>query len=202
MTKKNPDGSKRRHSKPRAAGDRQAPRSAPRPVAPGYVRKDSGHLTGSTESIGEFFIKAFAKLGDLALQEIDEQKSGEVERRPFHCHGNSEVSFGASYLLEIKGFGSADPEFRAALEDIEATGGVLNLSTLDALPLTFGERIGLLASRAEEEIMRQLDAELLFPFTVGCFVQVTDFELLIEFRIEQREPRAFPGHAANRPDLS
>jgi hypothetical protein len=200
--KKNSDGTKRRTSNRSKSRDGRAPASAPRPVAPGYVRKDEGHMTGASDSIAEFIIDTFSRLGDFALQEVDEQKTGKVGRRPFNSHGDASVDFGATYLFEVKGYGKEDPEFNQLLEDIKATGGVYITTTLDGLPFTVGERIGILASRAEEEITKQLDAELLYAFTTGAFVLVTDFDLLIEFRLEQRPPRALPEFKPNRPDLS
>jgi hypothetical protein len=198
--KRRPDGSKRRTSQRTAA--RPAPEPAPLPVERGFVRKESGELRGSADSISQFVIMAFDKLSESALKEFDEQRSGVSFDRGFKCHGNAEASYNASYVFEIRGVTPEDPNFRTWLDDIEATEGIYFQSSADALPLTFAERIQTLAARAEKEIHEQLDAELLYPFTLGAFVRVTDFEMMIQFRFEQRPPRAFAGNMPNDPATS
>jgi hypothetical protein len=197
--KRNSDGTKRRtsnRSKPYTA------EAAPRPVAPGYVRKDSGHMHGATDSIAEFVGLTFAKLGELMLTEVREQRAGTVERRPFHCHGNAEVDFGASYLFEIKGQHPEDDDFHAWLEDVRATEGVIKEATLDGLSEMVAERIATLAASVEQIVSTQIEDGLFYPFTTGCFVRVEEADLLIHFRLEQRPPRALPAFKPNRPDLS
>lgn len=197
--KRHSDGTKRRTSDRKRRG---APEPAPVPVERGFVRKESGELKGSADSIGQFVIMAFDKLAETSLKEFSEQRAGLTADRGFKCHGNAEASFGASYTFEIHGVTPDNPDFATWLGDIEATDGIYFESSADALALTLAERIQTLATRADEEISGQLDAGLLYAFTVGAYVKVTDFEMLIHLRLEQRPPRALPQHRPNNPATS
>lgn len=198
-TKRRPDGSKRRTSDRSRAP--RLPRPFDAPVAPGYVRTNSGAERGETDSVGAFVTLAFEKLIEGALTMFGKEEG-------FRSHGNAEVAFRAgadyrvSYLFEIHGVPSSTREFVEWREDLKTAGGNCVESSSAGLPFTFAERSQALAERAEEVVHGQLDAELLHPFALVCYVLVTDADLLIRFRVEQRPPRPFEGNAPNRSDLS
>lgn len=204
-----PDGSKNRHG---ARGQKAGaappvyPRARPLPVAPGYLRKEEGHIRGASDSFGDFVLTSFEKLSALALTELEEQDAAGI-RRPFDSSASAAVSLPATVLFHITGASVSDSDGGAAFlkmaAECQAAGPpAVTPATRAGLRDALSARVQDLAQEADEEIAKSEETGSFESFALGFFLTVEEAGRLLHVRLEFLPPSPFPEHAGNIPGLS
>lgn len=200
MKKRNPDGSKRRHSRP-------FPRAPRAPVADGFSRLDEATSRGSSDSVEEFVSNTFGKLIEYVLKEIKAQESGEAPLRPFDANGQAAISLPASMNFSIKGAHPEDPDGGASLRAIRANQTAFGPTTIfettrAELADALATRVDAIAQVADMRVRGSEESGLLQSFALLCFLEVTDTRSVIEIRFDLLPPSPFQTHVANDPATS
>lgn len=185
-----PESRKRKQKKRTGGGQRF--RNPARPVPPGYVRKQEGRMTGEADSIEDLFLRLGAKVIEMVVRELDEQKARDF-RRPFNAFADFPYDDGSRVVLTITGASPGDAEY------VEMKPEIYFNATRETVEAILSEKIAAIVVGAVEEMNRQNETLYARGFTLGAFVQLLDSAHLLHIHFDAEPPNILATFARNDP---
>lgn len=183
----------RRRKQKRRTGDGRRRREPSRPVPPGYVRKHEGRMTGAADSIEDLFLQLGARVIEMVVRELDEQKARDF-RRPFNAFADYPHDDGGRVVLTITGASPGDAEYVAMKPDVYFN------ATRETVEAILSEKIAAIVVGAVEEMRIQNETLEVRGFTLGAFVQLLDTAHLLHVHFDAEPADPLSLYVRNEPE--